>query len=430
LNGSRPHVSRETRLLLTIALVSVASLWLLARVRYPDRPATPNPVPPVLAPFVPPSPLDAIAASVREVEPRLTPALVVLDQRFMPVSADAPGQGELTTALRLRDDLAVLLLAGGDAKDRTRTPQGSVVARDGASGLALVTVPGAPAPPLVQWTAARRPAARFLVAAGGSPNGVSFQPIFLGAFHPIFSALWESEVWGLPSSTDLRPGTFVFTPDGVWAGLSAMLDGRPVLVPAERVAAIGEQLIAGRASRPGTLGVEVQSITPDLAGAVGVESGVIVTWVDQRGPAARALRVMDVIREVDQRPVHSKDNWTVRVARLTVGESVRVKIQRGEELSDVKLTAAEVAPARHDGHGLTLRTRRGLGAEIVSVEPGSPAAAAGFEAGDLLTHVGTVPNPTAAQAARVLAATSAGASVVIALERAGSHRVIALQRSW
>jgi hypothetical protein len=429
MNGSRPHVSRETRLLLTIALVSVASLWLLARVRYPDRPATPNPVPPVLAPFVPPSPLDAIAAAVREVEPRLTPALLVLDRRFQPISGGGSGQGELT-ALRLRDDLAVVLLAPPDPKDRTRGKQGPVVARDGASGVALVAVPAAPAPPLVQWTAARRPTARFLIAAGGSPDGISFRPIFLGAFHAVSSALWESEVWALPSGSDLRPGTFVFTPDGAWAGLSATLDGRPVLVPAERVAAIGEQLIADRASRPGTLGVEVQSITPDLAGALGVDSGVIVTWVDQAGPAARALRVMDVIRELDRRPIDSKDAWSVRVARLTAGESVRARIQRGEELSDVELTAAEIVVPRQDRHGLTLRTRRGLGAEIVSVDPGSPAAEAGLEAGDLLTHVGTVATPSAAQTVRVLAETPPGASVVIALERAGSHRVIALQRSW
>jgi S1-C subfamily serine protease len=139
---------------------------------------------------------------------------------------------------------------------------------------------------------------------------------------------------------------------------------------------------------------------------------------------------MDVIREVDQRPILSKDIWTVRVARHTAGEAVRAKIQRGEELSDIEITAVEIAAARLDRHGLTLRTRRGRGAEIVSVEAGSPAAEAGLEAGDLLTHVGTISTPSAAQTARVLAETAAGASVVIALERGGSHRVIALQRSW
>ena len=45
----RPRVSRETRLLLTAGVLAVAALWLLARIRFPERPATPNPVPAVLS---------------------------------------------------------------------------------------------------------------------------------------------------------------------------------------------------------------------------------------------------------------------------------------------------------------------------------------------------------------------------------------------
>ena len=44
----RPRVSRETRLLLTAGLLALAALWLLARARFRDLPATPNPIPAVL----------------------------------------------------------------------------------------------------------------------------------------------------------------------------------------------------------------------------------------------------------------------------------------------------------------------------------------------------------------------------------------------
>ena len=47
----RPRISRETRLLLTTAFLAVAVLWGLARVRFPDRPASPNPDPPLLTPL-------------------------------------------------------------------------------------------------------------------------------------------------------------------------------------------------------------------------------------------------------------------------------------------------------------------------------------------------------------------------------------------
>ena len=48
----RPHVSRETRLLLTTAFLAVVALWLLARLRFPETSSTPTAVPPILAPLV------------------------------------------------------------------------------------------------------------------------------------------------------------------------------------------------------------------------------------------------------------------------------------------------------------------------------------------------------------------------------------------
>src|SRR4051812_13987822 len=46
--GYRPRISRETRRLLMTACVAVLTLWVLARIRFPDRAGTPNPMPPLL----------------------------------------------------------------------------------------------------------------------------------------------------------------------------------------------------------------------------------------------------------------------------------------------------------------------------------------------------------------------------------------------
>ena len=48
-NILRSRVSRETRQLLIAALVAVVALWLLARIRFPGAPATPNPIPSLLS---------------------------------------------------------------------------------------------------------------------------------------------------------------------------------------------------------------------------------------------------------------------------------------------------------------------------------------------------------------------------------------------
>jgi hypothetical protein len=49
-NSARPRVSRETRMLITTIVISIVALWVLSRVRFPDREAATAPVPPILAP--------------------------------------------------------------------------------------------------------------------------------------------------------------------------------------------------------------------------------------------------------------------------------------------------------------------------------------------------------------------------------------------
>jgi S1-C subfamily serine protease len=67
----RPRVSRETRLLLTTALVAVTTLWGLARVRFPDRPPPPNPVAPILTQLAARPALDELAGELDDVSTRL-----------------------------------------------------------------------------------------------------------------------------------------------------------------------------------------------------------------------------------------------------------------------------------------------------------------------------------------------------------------------
>ena len=76
----RPRVSRETRLLLTTALVAIAALWVLARIRFPDSPATPNPVAPLLSQLAMTPTLDGLASEVTQLQARIEPSLVALDR--------------------------------------------------------------------------------------------------------------------------------------------------------------------------------------------------------------------------------------------------------------------------------------------------------------------------------------------------------------
>jgi hypothetical protein len=427
----RVRVSRETRLLLTIALVSVAALWLLARIRYPERPATPNPVPPVLAQIVEPSPFESMASSIRELEPRIVPSLAVIQGSSAAPDGAAPADVKL--AFRFREDLAIALVpASLEEEGAAIAADPSVVARDSVSGLTLVEVAASLPPALPRWSPpGQRPSARFLIAAAALPDRVALAPVFVGALDSLTTPVWPSEVWILPPSTALGVGTFVFTVDGAWAGVVAIADGRRVLVPPEAVMTIAERLAERQALASATLGVKVQPVTPGLATALGSASGVVVTWVDPNGPAARKLSVFDLIESIDQQPVRSRTHWDARATRLTSGDVVHLRVRRKAVLQDVELTAvARPAVEAGRGHGLTLRSRRGAGAEVLGVDEGSAAFRAGIKAGDVLTQIDSVEKPSAEAARRLLDTASRERPLVLAVDRAGSHRVLTLERTW
>jgi membrane-associated protease RseP (regulator of RpoE activity) len=304
------------------------------------------------------------------------------------------------------------------------------VARDRASQLVVVRLPGGAAPAVSTWAARRPSYPRFLVAADASSTGVSFRPVFVGSLRAVVTPIWSDALWALPDRIDLAPGTFVFTVDGALAGLVVEHDGRPALAPADAVIGMADRMAQEGQRRPGRLGVEVQPLNDRLAAATGGTIGVVITWVDPHGAAARELRVTDVVESIDGQPTRTLEHWTARVARLAEGESVVIKVRHAGEVRDVRLVARGGTAQADRPLGLTLRTIPRIGAEVIRVEADSSAAFSGLHAGDVLTLVGDIEAPNAAQASRVFAAASRDRPVVVAVTRAGTHRVFVLERTW
>jgi hypothetical protein len=245
----RPAVSRETRLLFAIILVSLSMLWVLARVRFPGRPATPNPVPPVLAQLAPPSAFEDIASSVAQLRPRLDVFLTSVEVRAWSRGHQAGSPRATVPALRVRDDLAVARI--DDKADVSGTPDGAgvkVVARDPLTQLSVFRVPTVAEPPLPTWSAGRLQDPRVLIAADVSPNGVSLHPVFVGSLYPTESPVWSGLIWAAPERTDLHSGTFVFTVDGALAGLVIERERRPAIVPGNMVMGAVDRLLQERSA--------------------------------------------------------------------------------------------------------------------------------------------------------------------------------------
>jgi hypothetical protein len=137
--GQRRPLSRETRLLLVTILVSLTTLWVLARIRFADRPVPPNPIAPVLNQLAPLPIFDQLTSAMFQVQSRLTPLLFAVDVEQ--VSSAGDRRADIVPAFRLDAETAVALIDGSSVSHQTDlAPGAAVLARDPASGLTLLRV--------------------------------------------------------------------------------------------------------------------------------------------------------------------------------------------------------------------------------------------------------------------------------------------------
>ena len=422
----RPSVSRETRLLLTIVAVSLVLLWVLARIRFPGRAATPNPVPPVLAQLAPPSAFEDIASTVAQLAPRLgaliSTIVVSTENGSGPQSASAQ-------ALRIRDGLAVALI---DERDTLRTAEGTAIeiaARDPATKLTLLRLPPDDNSAADIWSSRGPQSPRFFIVSDLSLGGVSLRPVFIGALNSIASPRWSGSLWAVPYGTELRAGTFLFTVAGEFAGMAVPHESSLAIVPGDVLINAVDRLLRQPRSNPAALGVDVQALSPTLATSLKAKAGVVVTWVDPDGPAAGIVSPMDVVDRLNGNAVTSPDQWEAQVLGLSDGNPAVLDVHRLGDAQQVRVIARGKSAAADDAAlGLTLRTIPKIGAEVVHVLPRSASARAGIQAGDIITRAGDIDTPTAAHVSRLFVTESQGGSLVVALTRDQDHRVLAINK--
>src|SRR5690606_4742860 len=146
----------------------------------------------------------------------------------------------------------------------------------------------------------------------------------------------------LNSSAELiGMNTVIFSTSGSSAGLG-------FAVPSDTIKTIVPQLIAhGKVIRPG-LGI---GIVPDgmKHRIFGKEKGIIVSYVDEKGGAARAgikgmtqdrfgrTYIGDIILSVDGQDVNSLDDIYQVLAKHKIGDTVKVKYRREGKIQEVKV---------------------------------------------------------------------------------------------
>jgi hypothetical protein len=399
-------------------VVSVLALWLLARIRFQERPVTADPVPPVLAQLRPQSSFDDLARSIAEMRPAIAASVYALD-------GGRP-------ALRFREDASVTL-APVEAATR--------LAFDRPTRLTIVRSSSADVPGLMPWVPRLLDYPRYLVVAEFTAGNLALRPVFVGGLYATQSPLWAGDIWVLPAAAAIEPGTFVFTVEGALAGLAIGHNERTAIVPATHLMKTAEQLLRDANHEPGEMGVSVQPLTPPIASATGASTGVVVTSVDPSDAAAAVLAVTDVIEAVNGQNIVTPEHWRARAERLRAGDTVSLRVRRGGAVRDVQVTAVQMGsspsrtapssptpPADDASLGMRLRTIPRSGAEVLSVEPSSSAARASIQPGDVITVAGQQINPTPAQITRAFAALPDGGRLLVAFTRGNEHRVVVLEK--
>jgi serine protease Do len=185
-------------------------------------------------------------------------------------------------------------------------------------------------------------------------------------------------------------------------------------IPANMARDVLEQIVRDGAVRRGMLGVNIQSVTSEIAESLGLPrvGGALVSAVQPGSAAERAgLQRGDVIVRLNNEPVEDSNSLRNEVARRQPGTDVQLTVLRnGDEktlearLDELPVEGRETRqrgtePGR-DALGLTVEpitpqmaNRLGVkeGVVVRQVQPGSPAARAGIRPGDIIEEVNRQP---------------------------------------
>ena len=172
-------------------------------------------------------------------------------------------------------------------------------------------------------------------------------------------------------------------------------------IPANMMKVVMNQLIKYGTVKRGVLGVNIQTLAPEIAQSMDLPpttQGALVSQVVEGSAAEKAgVKAGDVITAVNGRPVKDAGSLRNSIGLLSIGEQVDLSLLRDDKprrvtatVSERDATAEAKASGAHSGLDGADITDGPNGVLIRAVAEGSPAAQRGLRANDVILAVGRV----------------------------------------
>lgn len=242
--------------------------------------------------------------------------------------------------------------------------------------------------------------------------------------------------------------TAIYSPSGGSVGIAFS-------IPSSTVKHVVEQLKDKGSVSRGWIGVQIQSITPDIADSLGLKKveGALVAEPQSGSPASKAgIESGDVIKQVNGDPVKDARELARTIGSMSPGTKIKLDLLHKGEDKTVTLTLGELpnnqqAKADSDSGksdsgksdevpnlGLTLAPSKSVagagkdGVVVMQVDPQSPSAERGFKEGDVILEVAgkAVNNPAQVREAIASAKADKKNSVLIRIRSGDSSRFVAV----
>ena len=206
-------------------------------------------------------------------------------------------------------------------------------------------------------------------------------------------------------------------------------------IPSNMMKTVMNQLIKFGAVKRGVLGVNIQTLVPEIATSMDLPEGTqgaLVSQVVEGSAAEKAgVKAGDVITAVNGRPVKDAGSLRNSIGLISIGEKVDLSLLREGKprrvtavVSERDATAEAKAAGTHPGlEGADIIDSQN-GVVIRAVAEGSPAAQRGLRANDVILAVGRT---RVANVAEFRRATEGQAAFVVQIRRGSAMLVIPIR---